>query len=152
MRLDFLVLADRAEAINGKLYMVGGGFDRVGIPAIPGTADYDVALGFLVDYNETNERHEFQLRLEDEDSNEVMPPIGGAVEVGRPPGMVRGQEQRVMIVVRGPFPVPRAGSFRWVGSLDGQPGEPTRFRAEHVVLPQPPGLGAIGAGPKGAGQ
>src|SRR5229473_2372195 len=42
MQTDYLVLADRAEAINGKLYMVGGGWDRVGLFQIPGPADFDV--------------------------------------------------------------------------------------------------------------
>jgi hypothetical protein len=140
MRLDFLVLADRAEAINGKLYMVGGGFDRVGLMELPGSAVYDLALGFLVDYNETNEPHTFSLKLEDEDGNAVLGPIGGRVEVGRPAGMTAGQEQRVIIVLRGPFPVQRAGGFKWVPELDGVRHEATRFFVDQVqppVLPVP---------------
>lgn len=33
--LDFFVLADRAEAINGKLYMMGGCWDRLQLPQFP---------------------------------------------------------------------------------------------------------------------
>lgn len=142
MRLDFLILADRAEAINGKLYMVGGGFDRVSVAQVPGTANYDVALGFLVDYNETNEPHEFSLTVQDEDNSVVLGPAGGRVEVGRPPGMVAGQQQRVIIVLRGPFAVAATGNFRWVPVLDGHAEEPTRFRVDHLVLPQ----GVVGQG------
>ena len=143
MRLDFLMLADRAEAINGKLYMVGGGFDRVGVADAPGTAIYDVALGFMVAYTETNEPHTFILRMETEDNAVVRAQDGkpvevtGRVEVGRPPGMVAGQEQRVIIVVRGPFPVMAEGTFSWVPVLDGQEFQRTRFVVNRV---QPAGL------------
>lgn len=142
MRLDFLILADRAEAVNGKLYMVGGGFDRVGVFPVPGTANYDVALGFMVGYNETNRPHSFQLRMESEDNEVVLVDnkpvlVGGQVEVGRPPGMVAGQEQRVIIVVRGPFPAPRKGAFAWVPILDDQELERTRFYLEEA---RPPSL------------
>jgi hypothetical protein len=140
MNLDFLMLADRAEAINGKLYMVGGGFDRVGVPAFPGSANYDIALAFMVEYNETNQPHDFSLTVQDEDNNVVLGPIGGRLEVGRPPGMVAGQDQRVIIVFRGPFPVSSAGNFKWVPFLDGVPERPTRFRVEQIAIPQSPSV------------
>lgn len=138
VRLDFLLLADRAEAINGKLYMVGGGFDRIGVPEVPGTAVYDLAMGFLVDYNETNEPHTFSLSLEDEDGAPVLDPLGGRVEVGRPAGMTPGQEQRVIIVLRGPFPVGGTGGFRWVPELDGIRREATRFFVDRAPQTQSP--------------
>jgi hypothetical protein len=132
MRLDFLILADRAEAIGGKLYMVGGAFDQVRVPDVPGSADFDVAIGFLVDYNETNEPHEFSLTIEDADNNVLLGPIGGRLEVGRPAGMKAGQVQRVVLVLRGPFPIPVTGDLRWVPLLDGTPAAPTRFRVEKL--------------------
>jgi hypothetical protein len=138
MRLDFLILADRAEAVNGKLYMVGGGFDRVGVPTFPANANFDVALGVLVDYNETNEPHRFELRLENVDNDVVLGPIGGQVEVGRPPGMKPGQSQRVMLVIRGPFPIKTPGEFLWVAVLDGQRQDPTRFWLDKVDMPTVP--------------
>lgn len=138
MRLDFLMLADRAEAVNGKLYMVGGGFDRVGVTSFPSGANFDVALGAMVDYNETNEPHTFELRLESVDNDVVLGPIGGQVEVGRPPGMKLGQSQRVTLVFRGPFPIPSPGEYSWVAVLDGQRQTPTRFWLDKVDLPALP--------------
>jgi hypothetical protein len=138
MRLDFLLLSDRAEAINGKLYLMGGGFDRVAVSQLPGTASYDIALGFLVPYNETNERHTFTVRLETQDNEIVASPdgrrveVGGQFEVGRPPGLIAGQDQRVIVVVRGPFPAPAAGVFGWVPLIDGREFERTRFAIEQA--------------------
>lgn len=138
MHLDFLLLADRAEAVNGKLYMVGGGFDRVGVTSLPASANFDVAIGAMVDYNETNEPHTFELRLENVDNDVVLGPIGGQVEVGRPPGMKPAQSQRVMIVIRGPFPIPAPGEYAWVAVLDGHRQAPTRFWLDKVDLPVVP--------------
>lgn len=137
MRTDFLVMADKAEAINGKLYMIGGGFDNVTVASFPGMAAYDIAFAFLVEYGETNVPHEFSLQLKDADSNDVLPPLGGRIEVGRPPGMDPGQEQRVIIVFQGPFPVTGAGAFKWVPTLDGHEGPPTRFRVNELPAIQP---------------
>jgi hypothetical protein len=136
MELDYLLLADRAEAVNGKLYMVGGGWDRLGLATIPGPADFDVAVGVLVGYNETNSPHRIELVLEDEDNKPVLGPIAAQFELGRPAGMKLGQTQRFQMVLRGPFPLPKAGSFHWVVALDGDRKTRTQFWVDQVVLPQ----------------
>jgi hypothetical protein len=143
MRLDFLLLADKAEAIGGKLYVMGGAFDRVGLTAIPGPAQFDVALGVLVGYNETNLKHAFEIRCEDPDGNVVLQGPQGVLEVGRPPGMAPGAEQRALLVFAGPFVFPAAGEYAWVLVLDGVPQAPTRFRVEQARLvgPLPPRSG-----------
>lgn len=129
-------MADRAEAVNGKLYMVGGGWDRMGMTSIPGPADFDVAVGVLVGYNETNSPHKIDLVLEDEDNKPVLGPITAQFELGRPAGMKLGQTQRFQLVLRGPFPLPKPGSFHWVVVLDGERKTRTQFWVDQVVLPQ----------------
>jgi hypothetical protein len=128
--LDFLLVADRAEAVNGKLYVLGGGWDRITLPAYPGAANFDVALGVMVAYTETNERHEFQLTLEDDDNHVVLGPISGQFELGRPPGIRPAQAQRFMVAVRGPFPLQQAGCYHWIASLDGKRAGRSTFWAD----------------------
>jgi hypothetical protein len=137
---DYLILADRAEAVNGKLYLIGGGFDRVGMTQIPGPANFDLAVGVLVGYNETNVVHRIGLTLEDEDNEVVLSPITANVELGKPAGMKLGQPQRFQLVVRGPFTIPKTGAYHWVLSLDGERRATTRFWVDKVDLP-------VGAGP-----
>jgi hypothetical protein len=137
MRLDFLILADKAEAIGGKLYLMGGGFDRIRMAAIPGTAQFDVAVGMLVGYNETNQKHGFELRCEDQDNNLVFDSPRGAIEVGRPPGMTAGSEQRALLVFAGPFAFKATGDYSWVFVLNGERQPPTRFRVEQAQLLAP---------------
>jgi hypothetical protein len=138
VKLDFLIVADRAEAVNGKLYMIGGAWDRLGLSTIPGQAVFDVAVGVLVDYHETNVQHRFELALEDEDNKVVLGPIAGQFEVGRPPGMKAAQAQRFIVVVRGPFPIPRTGAFLWILALDGRREQGTKFWVDKVAAPTLP--------------
>jgi hypothetical protein len=140
VRLDFLLVADRAEAVNGKLYVLGGGWDRINMPQLPGAANFDVALGILVGYTETNERHEFQLALEDDDGNVVVGPVGGQFEMGRPPGLKPAQAQRFMVAVRGPFVLPGPGEYHWMLVLDGQRAGKTSFWADLVPSQHPPSV------------
>jgi hypothetical protein len=133
--LDFLLVADRAEAVNGKLYLLGGGWDRITLSQFPGSANFDVALGVLVGYTETNERHEFHLTLEDDDNQVVLGPVTGQFELGRPPGLKPAQAQRFMVAVRGPFPIPGAGCYHWVLSLDGHHVGRTTFWADPMAAP-----------------
>ena len=135
MDADYLILSDRAEAVNGKLYMVGGGWDRLGLAQIPGPADFDLALGVLVGYNETNAPHQIEIVLEDEDNKTVIPAIKAQFEIGKPPGMKAGQAQRFQLVLRGPFQIPAAGAYHWVVSLDGERKTITRFWVDRVLLP-----------------
>jgi hypothetical protein len=141
MGVEFVLLADRAESIGGKLYVMGGGFDRVGLGQIPGAANFDVAVSVLVGYNETNVPIAFELRCEDPDGQPVFPPMQGSIEVGRPPGMAAGSQQRVMLVLRGPFTFQAPGEYAWVALLDGEERHRTAFRVEHAqnILPQPQG-------------
>ncbi len=136
MKADYLVLADRAEAVNGKLYMIGGGWDRVAVANVPGPADFDVAAGVLVGYNETNEPHRLELVLEDEDNETVLGPFATQFELGRPPGMKQGQSQRFQLVLRGPFPLPKVGGYHWLLVLDGERTLTTAFWLDTVTLPQ----------------
>ncbi|HEY7201575.1 MAG TPA: hypothetical protein VIC57_15245 [Candidatus Dormibacteraeota bacterium] len=130
MDLDFLLVADRAEAMNGKLYLMGGGWDRITLPQFPGAASFDVALGVLIGYGETNMRHEFQLTLEDDDNQVVLGPVTGQFELGRPPGIKPAQAQRFMVAVRGPFPLQAPGCYHWVATLDGRRAGRTTFWAD----------------------
>ncbi|HEY4025434.1 MAG TPA: hypothetical protein VGO86_03300 [Candidatus Dormibacteraeota bacterium] len=133
MEVDFLLVADRAEAVNGKLYLLGGGWDRISLAQFPGQANFDLALGVLVGYTETNERHEFSLTLEDDDNQVVLGPITGQFELGRPPGLKPAQAQRFIVAVRGPFPLASPGCHHWVLALDGRPAGRTTFWADPMA-------------------
>jgi hypothetical protein len=140
MELDFLILADKAEAINGKLYMVGGAFTNIGLMQIPGPAQFDIALGVIFDYHETGDQHQLTIAIEDADNRPTLGPITIQLPVGRPPGLPPGDAIRLVMAIQGPFAIQAEGLYHVAVELDGQRAKPTRFRVGRVVplIPQIP--------------
>ena len=133
MDLDFLILADKAEALNGKLYLMGGGFTNLYLVQLPGPASIDLAIGLSFDYHETGEQHEMSVALENADNQPMGPPMVLPLPIGRPPGLPPGDSLRLVIAVNGPFQIEAEGLYHFVVALDGTRFRPTRFRVQRVV-------------------
>lgn len=127
--IDFLILADRAEAVNGKLYMMGGGWDRLTIVDFDRPATFSLAIGVLVPWVSTNEEHPLRVFLEHEDGTALEPQIEAAVNVGRPPISVKGQSFRAMITVNSTWKLPGPGTYRAVAVLSSGESKRTTFHA-----------------------
>lgn len=87
-----MLLCDHAQVADGKLYVLGGGWNQAqaGVP-LP----MALAVVIAVPWDATNQKHELIIRLADDDGvqidNEDQPVvIGGPFEVGRPPGVKQG--------------------------------------------------------------
>jgi len=96
--VDFAIIADRVEVVNGKLYMMGGGYDRIFTQEqMPYTFALSFAVGVLVPWNACNQEHRLSFAVEDPEGNNLG--LGATVgfNVGRPPGMGQGETQRVML-------------------------------------------------------
>ena len=87
-----MLLADAAQAVDGKLYVLGGGWSVTG----PEPAPMAIALKIDVPWDEANKRHKFQLALLDADGQPVIVPtptgerpfeLTGEFETGRPAGL-----------------------------------------------------------------
>src|SRR5579871_5741921 len=89
LAIDFMMLADGAQAVGGKLYVLGGAWSNLLVPVLPGPppAPFSVALGITVPYTLTNRRFSFTLELADEDGQRVGDPLTFEFEAGRPAGM-----------------------------------------------------------------
>jgi hypothetical protein len=111
MQIEFLIIADAVEAVKGKLYMMGGGWDRWTSQSYPSPIHLGIALGLLVPWDETNERQRISVSIVDADGKAVVPQIEAGVEVGRPPGMTPGSAQRALLAINAGFPLPNPGRY-----------------------------------------
>ena len=120
MDVEWLILADAAQVTSHKLYLLGGGWDRLTIARpLPVTHQMAVAAAFRVSWNETNHKHDFEIEVADADGLTVIK-LGGQFEVGRPPGITPGQDQRTQIALNMGLPLKRLGTYVVVARLDGE--------------------------------
>ncbi len=115
--VDFLVLADHAEVVGGKLYMMGGGWDIRRIEDFNKSFTMNIALGVLTPWPLANKENKFQLTIEDEDGKKLGPTVDGSFTVGRPPNAIEGQTFRTMVSVGLPVTLPKPGMYRVIVSI-----------------------------------
>lgn len=93
-----VIVADYAQVAEGKLTIVGGGFQVFNVGSIPPAVTFGVGIIVHVPWSETNRKHTWSLRLVDGDGRAVAAPNGeairfdGEMEVGRPAGHPEGTE------------------------------------------------------------
>lgn len=95
------ILCDAAQAAEGKLYVMGGGWTRL---AAQTPAPIALAILIHVPYDMTNKSLKIKAALLDDDGNQVEiegnPVQGlGEFELGRPPGTKQGEQLTMPIVM-----------------------------------------------------
>ena len=123
-----MFLADHAEAINGKLYVMGGAWDRLQVPELPGPlpVPISVAVVITVPWSLTNKQFTFSLELVDVDNAPVVSAEEGGVfsipfEVGRPPGLREGRPQKnvLSVTIGAGIEFEQPGTYSFRGMIDG---------------------------------
>ena len=112
--LDYMLVADSAQVLDGKLFVLGGGWDRLLVPELPGrpALPFSVAVGIVIPWDLTNRTFAFSLELADADGAVIDDLVAGEFEVGRPPGLRPGTSQRFQIA--GPAGPEFPGEGRYV--------------------------------------
>lgn len=132
VEIDFLLLADRAEAVNGKLYMMGGAWNRMWTQDIGQPSPLSFAIGILVPWNATNIQHQMALWIEDKDGVSVGFRADVGFAAGRPPYADQGEVQRVVLALPSvPVAFPAYGMYVAKATINGE----TKKRVEFRVVP-----------------
>ena len=129
--IEFLVLADFARVVEGKLYLQGGGWDRKLKPPGEERIQIQFAAGFLVPWHETNEEHHFSVGIVDADGNSLGEAVEGGLNMGRPQKSVRGQAFRA--VLAGTLGVPPLDIGTYAVEVTITPDAARRYAVFHVV-------------------
>ncbi len=120
MRVEWLILADYAEIIGGKLYLTGGGWDVLTVnTGFPLTRPMGLAAAFSVVWNETNQRHNVEIDIQTDDGKSVGK-VAAQFEVGRPAGIKAGQDQRFQLAANVPLNLSGPGTYVVVARVEGQ--------------------------------
>ncbi len=118
LTIEYLLLCDAAQVVSAKLYVMGGGWDRVQLPSYPATLPVSLAVGVRVEWTETNRRHRLVVRGMSEDADRELFRAEGEFEVGRPPGTPHGMGQLFQVAMNVPLQLPEPGSYTIEASVD----------------------------------
>lgn len=145
-------LADSVTAVQGKLYALGVGWNRIQAARFPARHDrIGVGLLFRIAADAPSRRRRFELRIEGPDGEMQL----GTGPDGRPGGRLggdftagAGDEQIIPIALNlNGVPFATAGRYRVVVTLDGEDVKALPFRVESP--PSPASTGQTGTGTAG---
>lgn len=135
MKLGFLMLTDHSEVLNGKVYAMGGGWNMLHFPELPVEHAFGIAFGLDVPWDETNQRHTLTLQIEDPDGVGLGDEFSFEFETGRPPGLVPGQDQRIVLSLEARLELASPGPHAVIMNV----GEQEIGRSRFYVLELPAG-------------
>ena len=146
MEVEWLILADAAQVVGNKLYLMGGGWDVLSVQSgFPVQQRCGIAAAVRVPWSETNTRHTLELEVMNEDGKSLGR-ITGQFEVGRPAGIPLGQDQRVQVAADLNLQLESAGGYAIMARIDGQEARRTPFTV--VAGPSVKPRGPQPGGPK----
>lgn len=151
-------LADSVVGAEGKLYVLGAGWNRITAAMFPAVHDrIGIGLLFRVEPEGENQAHQFELRLEDAEGRELplvdspsganqpdgnLQRIGGEFRTGRDD---EADEQVVPIAINlNGMPFPRPGAYRFMVSVDGIDLKTLAFRVQSLASQAPQVTGGGG--------
>ena len=126
MEVEWLILADAAQVVGNKLYLMGGGWDRLTVDKFPKDHAMGIAMSIRVPWNQTNERHSFGIEITSEDG-ETIQKAEGSFEIGRPPGIQAGQDQRMQFAISAIMHLGGPGTFVVIASIDEEEKQRVTF-------------------------
>ncbi|MHB2021954.1 MAG: DUF6941 family protein [Mycobacteriales bacterium] len=139
--IEFVAVANHAEAMNGLLYLSGAGWTELrqflGPNGTPAITHFGIGVSVLVGWNEANTRFPLALEIVSEDGGEPLVKVGGQIEQGRPPGVRAGADLRSVLALNAEVQFPTAGGYEVrvaVGS--GKPRSVSFYVRAPAQLPQ----------------
>ena len=133
--IDYLLVADRAEVVNGKLYLMGGSWDRIQPPDFPHRMMLGIALGVRIPFTRTDDQHTVSVELRHEDKRIVG--FEAKLTTGRPPGMA-GMDVLVPMAFNIPVAIPEEGQLVLQAAVDGRAPRRHEIKATRRRRPSTP--------------
>jgi hypothetical protein len=124
-----MLLADAAQTVNGKLYILGGGWSIIG----PNPQPFAIAMDIKTPWDRGDVTHPFRLELLDADGNSVEVPtpegmkplfIEGEFTAEQNPDLKPGTPlDGVIALAVSALPLKPGGRFEWRLWIDGETDE-----------------------------
>jgi hypothetical protein len=134
-RIESFMAADAAEAINGKLYLMGGNIDTVFAPTFPTLVRFSFAAILKVPWGDTNRRFPVEGAVTTFDGDSLGWELRGEIEAGRPAGARVGGD--ISISLAAPVQFEASESVQFLLALKFA-GDESAIPMRVLAMPGPP--------------
>ena len=140
--VDFALIADAVQAVGGKLYVMGGGWDTLWVRQLP-ARHHSLAIGvrLRIPWTYADQPLSLTIDLQDEDGKSVFGsgPLKHSLTVKRPSGLPDGSDIGVVRAFTfNTVPFVKAGGFSFVMAIDNEERKRIRFNVRQRAVPQDP--------------
>lgn len=138
--LDYLIVANHAEVMNGMLYLNGGGWSDLFRPIVsePGVLylnSFSVAISLSFPPELTNRQYHLVIRLEKLDDSQVLAQNHSAITVGKPVIPAENTIPHVLVAATFNVVFPSPGSYRIFAEIEeGGDSKEYTFRVHDVKI------------------
>ncbi len=133
MEVEWLILGDYAHMADGKLYLQGGGWERMMVnDGFPSKRMVGIATSVLIPWAETNQPINVEVEVQTEDGD-TLARINAQLKVGRPPDHPPGMPIRATLAANLGLEFKTAGAYVIIARLEEQEMRRTAF----YVIPGP---------------
>jgi len=141
IEIEYVTIADSVEVVNGKLYMMGGGWNILNSPTFPMPMRFGIAVAICADPDELEKQPNLHINVSPVSPSPAVPGVMGSIvaldmdakiQGNRPQGLAVDSKQRVFVAVNGNIPLPQAGKYRVTATL-GKETKIVEFEAKIAV-------------------
>lgn len=129
--VDVALLADSVQAVAGKLFILGGGWDTLFVPSFPARhPSLGIGLRIRAPFSSITEDMTIEVDLQDADGTSLLPkPLAHRVRLNRNRPPEHGTDLGVVrAFTLNNLEFRQPGFYSFVISLDGEPRSRLRFR------------------------
>jgi hypothetical protein len=139
MKIEYALLADAAQAVGGKIFVLGGGWNLFRSPNFPAPVQLAVAVGLGFTFDEVGSKYPLSLVIADEAGVPIIPEIKGQVETGQSaPDVPRTATIKIPVAINVNLSLPHPGTYGIVvtaGTSTAQLSFEAIFAGQKVQFP-----------------
>lgn len=112
MKIEYALLADAAQAVGGKVFILGGGWNLFRAPNFPAPCQLAIAVGLGFTSEEVGIQFPLNIAIADEAGVPVVPEMKGQVETGQPaPDVPKTASVKIPVAINISLSLPHPGTY-----------------------------------------
>lgn len=112
MKIEYALLADAAQAVGGKVFVLGGGWNLFRAASYPAPVQFAIAIGLGFPADEVGIVYPLNIAIADESGVPIVPEMKGQVETGQPAADVpRTAAIKIPVAININMSLPHPGTY-----------------------------------------